>query len=60
VARTEDELLSEIVSVLEKKCQIDNNRKPEIEHFIKYRDHNNCERIYQSIIQAMKKENVVS
>ena len=54
IAQSEEELISEIVSLLEKNCQIDDSIKPEIEHYIKFRDHHNCERVYQSVLRTLK------
>lgn len=50
-----NELIDSVQCYLDNKFMMKPNHQEKIDNFFKYRDHNNCERIYQSILQAIEK-----
>lgn len=51
VVYCQEELLEQLEAILENQCKIEEQYLERVNHFFKYHDTNNCERIYREIVK---------
>ena len=51
VTQTQDELIKHVEDYLKNDCQMKDEYKSRVDNFYKYKDKNNCERVYRAILE---------